>query len=389
MSVPQIEIQIIACIVAVACAIPGVFLVLRRMSLISDAISHSILLGIVIGFFITQDLNSPLLIIMAGLVGAVTVVLVEMIQKTKLVKEDTAIGLVFPALFSIAVILIATNANDIHLDLDSVLVGELAFAPFNRMYIGGVDYGPKAVWTMGSIMLLSIILLLLFYKELKITSFDVGLSTALGFSPVIIHYSLMSVSSITVVGAFDAVGAILVVALMIVPAATAYLLTSDLRKMLWLSIVFGLMSAIGGYWLANILDASISGSMATVLGVIFMITYLVAPANGYIANLVKERRQKKEVKLLTFLLHIHSLDDNNDEGEREVDHLYYHFKWNEKEAETILNLASDNGLIILKGSLIYLTDKGTKFSESAIDYIVTNREDKLEGIKRDFLLFRG
>jgi manganese/zinc/iron transport system permease protein len=137
MTSPQIEIQLIAIVVAVACAIPGVFLVLRKMALISDAISHSILPGIVIGFFITQDLNSPLLILLAALTGLITVVLVEMIQKTGLVKEDTAIGLVFPSLFSIGVIMIAKNANDVHLDVDAVLLGELAFAPFDRLLISG------------------------------------------------------------------------------------------------------------------------------------------------------------------------------------------------------------------------------------------------------------
>lgn len=389
MSIPQIEIQIIACIVAIACAIPGVFLVLRKMSLISDAISHSILLGIVVGFFITKDLNSPILILMAGLVGVITVVLVEAIQKTKLVKEDTAIGLVFPALFSIGVILIALNANDIHLDLDSVLLGELAFAPFDRMYIGEADYGPKAMWIMGSIMLLTIILLLLFYKELKISTFDAGLSAALGFSPAILHYALMSVSSITVVGAFDAVGAILVVALMIVPAASAYLLTSDLKKMLILSILFGLFSAIAGYWTANLLDASIAGSMATMLGLVFLIVYLTAPGKGFFANLFKQNRQRKEVKLLTFLLHLHSLEEENDIEERKINHLYYHFKWTTKEAKTILDLAEDNGLITIDKECIYLTEKGVEFSESTMEFIISNREHRIEGIKQDFLLFRG
>ena len=135
----QLEIQLIAAIVAVACAIPGVFLVLRKMALISDAISHSILPGIVVGFLITHALNSPWLILLATITGIITVVLVEAIQKTGLVKEDTAIGLVFPALFSIGVILIAKNANDVHLDVDAVLLGELAFAPFDRLLVGGVD----------------------------------------------------------------------------------------------------------------------------------------------------------------------------------------------------------------------------------------------------------
>src|SRR5690606_5339349 len=164
MNSPQIEIQIIAVIVAMACAIPGVFLVLRKMALISDAISHAILPGIVIGFFITQDLNSPLLILLAALTGVITVVLVEFIQKTGLVKEDTAIGLVFPVLFSIGVILISKNANDIHLDVDAVLLGELAFAPFDRFMVEGADLGPKSLWVMGSILIITISLLMLFFK---------------------------------------------------------------------------------------------------------------------------------------------------------------------------------------------------------------------------------
>ena len=145
MSSAQIDIQLIAMLVALACAIPGTFLVLRKMAMISDAISHSILPGIVLGFFITHDLNSPILILLAAFSGVITVFLVEFIQKTGLVKKDTAIGLVFPALFSIGVILIAKNANDVHLDIDAVLLGELAFAPFDRLLFNDIDLGPKSL----------------------------------------------------------------------------------------------------------------------------------------------------------------------------------------------------------------------------------------------------
>src|SRR5690554_2436086 len=303
MSNAQLEIQIIASLVAIACAIPGTFLVLRKMAMISDAISHSILPGLVIGFFITQDLNSPLLILLATLTGVITVILVERIQKTGLVKEDTAIGLVFPALFSIGIILISTNASDIHLDIDAVLLGELAFAPFDRFIVMDYDLGPKSVWIMGGILLIIVVSLFLFYKELKVTTFDPGLSAVLGISPILIHYGLMSISSITIVGAFDAVGAILVVAFIIVPASTAYLITDNLRKMLIYSVAFGVISAILGYWLAFILDASIAGAMTAVLGLIFILVYLIAPKHGFLSNLSLQKRQAKEVKMLTLLLH--------------------------------------------------------------------------------------
>lgn len=387
MSNAQIEIQLIAIVVAAACAIPGVFLVLRKMSLISDAISHSILLGIVIGFFITKDLGSPLLIILAALTGVLTIILVELIQKTKLVKEDTAIGLVFPLLFSIGILLISKNASDIHLDVDAVLIGELAFAPFDRFMISGHDFGPKSLWIMGSILIFIVVLLLLFFKELKVTTFDPGLAASMGIAPAIFHYGLMSVSSITIVGAFDAVGAILVVALMIAPAATAYLLTTDLKKMIVLSIFFGIISAISGYALAHYLDASISGSMTTMLGLIFLIAYLFAPDKGLLGVLFRQKKQKIEVSLLTFLLHLNN--HKNEIQDREINHLYEHFNWSKSYAESVLELAKNNNMIKIEENLISLTQKGENFTKLTLDYILTNRDDQIEHLKNDFFLFRG
>jgi manganese/zinc/iron transport system permease protein len=386
MTSAQIEIQLIASIVAIACAIPGTFLVLRKMALISDAISHSILPGLVLGFFITHDLNSPLLIIMAAFTGVITVVLVEFIQKTRLVKEDTAIGLVFPVLFSVGVILIAKNANDVHLDIDAILLGELAFAPFDRFLVDGLDFGPKSLWIIGTILLITIGLLVAFFKELKISTFDVGLATALGFSPVIIHYGLMSVASITIVGSFDAVGAILVVALMIAPAATAYLLTDNLKKMLSLSVVFGVFSAIAGYWLAHWLNASIAGSMTTILGFVFLIAYLFAPKRGLFAVLYRSKQQQVEVSLLTFLLH---LNNHQEESERHINHLNEHINWRRVKSQSVLDLALKNNMITIENNIIFLTEKGKDFTDKAIDYIITNDDSKIESIKADFFLFRG
>ncbi len=386
MSNAQIEIQLIASLVAVACAIPGTFLVLRKMAMISDAISHSILPGIVIGFFMTQDLNSPLLILLAAVTGIVTVVLVEYIQKTGLVKEDTAIGLVFPALFSIGVILIAKNANDIHLDVDAVLLGELAFAPFDRLLIAGADVGPKSLWIIGCILLITIGLLLAFFKEVKISTFDTGLAASLGFSPAIIHYGLMTVSSVTTVGAFDAVGAILVVALMIAPAATAYLLTNNLKRMLIYAICFGVFCAISGYWFAHWLDASIAGSITTMLGFIFLLVYLFAPNKGVIAVLYREKQQRTEVSLLTFLLH---LRNHNEEEERHVNHLNEHINWQKVRSKTVLELALKNNMILIDNNIVSLTKKGKDFTSQAIDYIITNEDSKIEHMKDDFFLFRG
>lgn len=382
----QFEIQLIASLVAIACAIPGTFLVLRKMAMISDAISHSILPGIVVGFFITQDLNSPLLILLAAITGVLTVVMVEKIQQTKLVKEDTAIGLVFPALFSIGVLMIAKYANDIHLDIDAVLLGELAFTPFDRLYYNDMDFGPKSLWVIGIILTITLGLLFAFYKELKLSTFDAGLATSLGFSPAILHYGLMSVASVTTVGAFDAVGAILVVALMIAPAATAYLLTTNLKKMIALACFFGIFSAISGYWAANCLDASIAGSITTMLGLVFLAVYLFAPSKGLFAVLYREKQQRLEVSLITFILH---LTNHTEVEERHVNHLNEHINWQKVRSKAVLNLAQKNNLVTIDNNIVSLTEKGTKFTSRAINYIITNEDALIEDMKDDFFLFRG
>ena len=302
------------------------------------------------------------------------------------VKEDTAIGLVFPAMFSIGVILIALNANDVHLDVDAVLLGELAFAPFDRMLFNDADWGPKAMWVIGSIFILSLTLLFVFYKELKISTFDEGLAAAMGFSPLLMHYGLMSVASVTTVGAFDAVGAILVVALMIAPAATVYLLTDDLKKLLVGSVLVGVFSAISGYWVAHLIDASIAGAITTVLGIIFFLVYLFAPKSGLISVLYRQKQQRKEVMLLTFLLHI---QNHEEPSERHVNHLNEHINWQEVRAQSVLKLASQNNLINITNGFIELSPKGTKFTNQAIQYITDNERSEIEQMKDELFLFRG
>ena len=272
-----VEIQLIAVIVSAACALPGVFLVLRKMSMMSDSITHTILLGIVLAFFLTEDLSSPLLIAGAALMGVATVWLTETLMNTRLMSEDSAVGIVFPLLFSIAIILITRYAGSVHLDTDSVLLGELAFAPFDRLVVFGVDIGAKAIYTSGALLLINVILITMFYKELKIVTFDPMLASLLGFSPGLVHYGLMTLVSLTAVGAFEAVGSVLVVAFMIGPPLTAYLLTDDLKKMLLLSAGFGALSGILGYHAALLPDVSIAGSMAVTTGLIFAVVFIFAP----------------------------------------------------------------------------------------------------------------
>lgn len=363
----QLDIQLLAAVTAAACALPGVFLVLRRMAMLSDAISHSILLGIVLAFFITNDLTSPLLVVGAALVGVATVTLVELLQRTGRVKEDAAIGLVFPLLFSVGVILIARYAGNVHLDTDAVLLGELAFTPFNRLGLSGYDLGPRALWMMGGILALNIALVTLLYKELKLATFDPGLAAALGFAPGLVHYLLTASVSVTAVGAFDAVGSVLVVGLMVGPAATAYLLTDRLPVMIWLSALIGAGSAIAGYWVAHIFDVSIAGSIAAVIGVAFAVVFLVAPRRGIIA--VARRRTRQKWSFAQTMLAIHL---RNHEGtpealeESRVSHLGEGLRWDHAFATRVVALATRNGLVTQTGDHLALTPTG---HQRALDYL--------------------
>lgn len=347
---PEIEILLIAIVVAVACALSGVFLVLRRMALMADAISHSILLGIVLGFLVAGEVGSPLLIVGAAATGVLTVLFVELLNQTRLVREDAAIGLVFPVLFSIGVILIARHAGSVHLDTDAVLLGELVFAPFERAELAGRDIGPRVLWVMLVILALNAGFLRLFYKELKLTTFDAGLATALGFSPVALHYLFMSLVSVTAVGAFDAVGSILVVAMMIGPPAAAYLLTDRLPTMIGLSAAVGVVGATTGYFLSAWLDASIAGSMSVAIGLCFAAAFTFAPERGWVA--VRRRRERQRWDFAEQMLAIHLLTHEAGPDRREesrIDHLHEHLRWEPRFAGRVVTRALDRGVVVREG----------------------------------------
>ena len=363
----QLEIQVVAVVVAAACALPGTFLILRQMAMMSDAISHAILPGIVVGFFLTENLSSPFLILGGAAAGLLTVILIERMRKTNLVREDSAIGLVFATLFAIGVILIAQFANDIHLDTDAVLLGELAFVPLDRLIIDGRDLGPQALYSTGTVALLCTGFILLFYKELKLATFDSSLCAALGFLPALLHYALMGFVSMTAVAAFDAVGSILVVALMVGPPASAYLITNRFGHMLCLSVLLGIIAAITGYWTAHLLDTSIAGCIAAMVGVQFGILISLSPQQGVIATWNQRRRQKQEFAMKMLVIHLLQ-HENTPEAEREsrIDHLQDHLSWDHSFAGGIVSGATAQKLLYPVGEHLKLTDKGREFAQEAV-----------------------
>ena len=359
----QFEILIIAMFVSASCAVLGSFLILRTMAMMSDAISHSVLLGIVLAFFIVSSLSSPLLIVGAGLSGLLTVVLVDVVNKKKFIKKDASIGLVFPLLFSIAIIIISKYAGNVHLDIDSVLLGELAFAPFNRFVLDGTDIGPKSLYVMITLFILNSFFIAFFYKELKITTFDKSLSSTLGFRPNFLNLFLMGMVSITCVAAFDVVGSILVIAYMIIPPATAYLLTEKLSYMIVLSVVVGILSSIAGFVLANIINANIAGSISVVCGLFFLIALFLAPENGIISNFRDRVRKKWQFSESLLLVHLSNHEGQPDyDDESRIDHLNQHMLWDMRFGEKVVNLALKNGNLLVSGQNLVLTEKGREYA---------------------------
>jgi len=373
MSPAQVEILAIAVVTAAGCALVGTFLMLRRLAMLSDAISHAILPGIVVAFFLTGDLASPWLIIAAALTGLLTVVLVEMLTRTRRLKEDAAMGLVFPALFSLGIVLITRYAGHVHLDVDAVLLGELAFAPFDRLVVGGTDLGPRHLWLMGTITLLNAGLVTVFFKELKLATFDAGLAASLGLAPALIHYGLMALVSVTAVGAFDAVGLVLVVALMIGPAAAAYLLTDRLHILLLLAVGLGALSAALGFGAAIALDASIAGCMAVAVGVVFMGVFLVAPGRGLVAEMRRRRRQKWEFARIMLTIHLvqHEGQPEEDEESR-MEHLHGgHVGWTPEFTARVVAESLDRKLVTAHGDRLRLTPEGRTLAGQALSGTLT------------------
>ncbi|MGB1289305.1 MAG: metal ABC transporter permease, partial [Aggregatilineales bacterium] len=319
---PQHTAVIIGTFIAIAGALLGTFLLLRGMALTSDAISHTVLLGIVLAFLImttvfnqAPDISSPWLIIGAAAAGVATVILTELIYRSGLVKQDAALGLAFPLLFAISIILVSRYVEDVHLDEDAVMVGEIgvAWADTNShcldncvsvMIAPGDDlaettqqctncrelgisprdegaefreicsncgtytpaqayreglledepllvFFPRSITVTAVMTLLTLAFVALFYKEMKLVAFDEALAQALGFRPGVLHYSLMVLVSLVAVGAFEAVGSILVIAFFIIPPAAAYLLTDRLSLMLLFSAIIGSAGAFFGYDLAR------------------------------------------------------------------------------------------------------------------------------------------
>ncbi len=362
------EAQLIAIIISLACSIVGVFLVLRRHAMMSDSIAHSVLIGIVVAYFFTHDLGSPYLLLGAAAAGLLTVWLTELVIKTRLVSGDAGIGIIFPLLFSLGVILIVKYGGNTHLCPQHIIEGEILFATGQPLSIMGYELGSSAIYTSLGILLLNMIVVGLFFKEFKIATFDPALAAALGLSPAIIHYLLMSLVSVTAVGSFQYVGSILVIAFMIAPPATAYLLTHHLRNMMLLSCAIALFNAVLGYQGSYMYNVSVSGGMAVMTGLSFFVVFLAAPHRGLISVLYRRHSRRIEFAMSTMLFHLINHESTANEGEEAgVATISEHLNWSPCFTQKIIKILCNKGKISIVGGVIKLTEEGRL--QGAVDYI--------------------
>ena len=266
---PTLAIALTAIFTAISCAVLGAFLVLRKMTMVGDAISHAVLPGIAIAYLLSQSRASLPMFLGAALVGVFATVVIEILSKKWKVQSDASIGMTFTTLFALGVVLITYWSDKVDLDQECVLYGEIAFVPFNTWTMAGKSMGPIALWTSGILLILVLIYTLVGYKGLLMSSFNEDYAAVLGIGIGAWNLSLMSMVSLATVVSFESVGAILVVALLVAPAATAYLISQKLKSMILLAALFGLSGSLLGYMMSARFDTSIAGGIATMLGVQF------------------------------------------------------------------------------------------------------------------------
>ncbi|MFO8028100.1 MAG: metal ABC transporter permease [Opitutales bacterium] len=288
-------IVVVGVLAAVSCALLGNFLVLRKMSMMGDAISHAVLPGLAIAFLVTGARASLTMFIGAAIAGILTAVFTQWISRFGNVDRGASMGIVFTTLFALGLILIVQAADHVDLDPGCVLYGAIELTPLDvawRPELAGLSLEvPRAALVLAAMTAVNLLFVVLFFKELRISSFDPELATTMGINANLMHYLLMTLVAMTTVAAFEAVGSIIVIAMLITPAAAAHLLTDRLVSMIVISAVLAAASAVSGHLSALIVPGwlgyagtSTSGMMAVMSGLIFAVVLFCAPRYGILAK---------------------------------------------------------------------------------------------------------
>ena len=310
----------VAALTNVACALLGCYLVLRRMSLLGDALSHAVLPGLVVAYILAGSLNILYMFAGALAVGVLTTFLTQTVHRQGGVSADASIGVVFTSLFALGVILIKRYGQGVDLDPDCVLYGQIDLVEFYTVPLWGYEV-PRALVSILPVLLLNVAVILLLWKELKISSFDPALATTMGINADRLFYLLMGLVALTTVASFEQVGSILVIAMLIVPGATAHLLTDRLARMLILAAAIGVLAAVFGYMLSVSWNVSAAGPMAVVAGVCYLAAALASPRYGILSTLVRNAQTSLRIvreDLLAMLYRLEELRIERRLGPREA-----------------------------------------------------------------------
>ncbi|MDO5733905.1 MAG: metal ABC transporter permease [Eubacteriales bacterium] len=278
---------IILLFAAVALTLPGLFLVLRNMAMLGDALSHTVLLGIVLGFFIAPDLNSPVLILTASVFSVLTVSLIEYLNQKAGIAGDASIGIVFPFFFALGVILLSRYLRNVHLDLDCVIMGDLTFADLVRTEIFGISV-PSSLVSLAIVLIFNIFLITLFFKELKLSSFDPLMATLAGFHNQLLNFGLSLMVAVSAVVSFEIVGAILVIAFLVIPASFALLFTRSLGQAIVYSLLYALVTGSVSYALSWYFNLNAAGLTAAIMGFVYVLAFAY---HQYRNSVKSDRRQ--------------------------------------------------------------------------------------------------
>jgi manganese/zinc/iron transport system permease protein len=369
-------IVLVAMLCAVSASLLGCFLVLRRMSMLGDAISHAVLPGLAVAFFISHSRASLPMFLGAVIVGILTAFFTEWIHRVGRVDEGASMGVVFTSLFALGLVMIVQAADKVDLDAGCVLYGSIELTPLDTVSLFGRDI-PRAAITLGAVMLVNFAFVVLFYKELKLSSFDPSLATTLGFNASLMHYLLMVLVAVTAVASFESVGSVLVVAMFVVPPAAAYMLTDRLAMMIGVSVLLAISSAVFGHlgalyvpgWF-GFQSTTTSGMMAVAAGGILLVAVLLSPTHGVIVRIA--RRQLLSLQILAddvvaLLYRIGEADDGTHgtalATESELTDMLLCGRWS---LRTVLFWLDRRGEVERDRDAVELTDKGTLRAQNLV-----------------------
>jgi manganese/zinc/iron transport system permease protein len=303
-----LRIILVGALTNIACALVGCYLVLRRMSLMGDAIAHAVLPGLVLAFVFSGSLNIVPLFIGAAAIGLLTTFLTQTLHQYGRVPTDGSMGVVFTSMFALGVVLVKKYVSGIHFDVSCVWEGMLSRAALDTFSFAGGEW-PTQLKTILPVVLLNLIIILVLWKELKISSFDTALSTSMGISATAMHYLVMALVAITAVASFEAVGSILVVAMLIAPPATAQLLSDRMGRMMALSCLFAVLASVFGYWCAARWNVEPAGTMAVVAGAMYGLAVLFAPQYGILSAVIRNLQTSLRILREDLLLMLYRVDE--------------------------------------------------------------------------------